>query len=75
MNNIVGINHNELSTPKLYASDKIKMIDIDNVTISLYFIYPISNFEIPFFLKVFPCLTRFHHKILMINCIIITEMV
>ena len=40
MNNIRGIKHNELSTPKLYASDKIKIIDIDNVTISLYFISP-----------------------------------
>jgi len=36
--NITGKNQTELSTPILYASDRIKKIDTKNVMISLYFI-------------------------------------
>ena len=36
--NITRKNQTELSTPILYASDRIKKIDTKNVMISLYFI-------------------------------------
>ena len=33
----MGINHNEASTPSVYATDKIKRIPVKNVITSLYF--------------------------------------
>ena len=37
INTITGINHNEASTPSVYATDKIKRIPVKNVITSLYF--------------------------------------